>query len=67
MVYRRIDFNEEISELKKYTVCTWSGTEQKHLIVTLENKDGEKHNRRYHFTNKNEYSRFIRELRRLEV
>ena len=67
MVYLKINFNEEINELKKYTVCTWSGQRQKYLIVTIENQYGDKINRKYYFTDRKEYSHFISQLRKLEA
>ena len=67
MVYLKINFKEEISELKKYTVCTWSGQRQKYLIVTIENRNGDKINKKYYFTDRKEYSHFISELRKLEI
>ena len=66
-MYRKINFKEEILELKKFHICTWNGYKQKNLIVTIENGDGEKINRKYYFTDRSEYSRFIRELRKLEA
>lgn len=66
MVYRKINFQEEIDTLKKWRICAWSGYEQKHLIVTVENREGEKSNRRYYFTDKKEYSKFLKHLRKLE-
>lgn len=65
MMYRKIDLKEEIAELKKFDVVAWSGKELKHLIVTVEDRAGEKWNKKYYFTDRKDYSHFISKLRRL--
>lgn len=64
-MYKQIDTRLEISNLKKYRLCAWSGKKQKYLTVTVE-KNGEKYNLKYYFSNTKEYSSFNMALRRLE-
>ena len=63
-MYRKVDFDEELQELKKYRICAWMGHKLKFVIVTVENEEGEKYNRKYYFTERNEYSYFLKKLRR---
>lgn len=64
-MYRKVDFEEETSDLKKYKVCAWSGEKLKYVTVTVENNKCEKINRKYYFANTKEYTRFLRILRGL--
>ena len=67
--YTKISFKnraDEIAALKSYDICTWMGRHQKFLIVTVQNENGEKINKKFEFKTVNEYSWFIHQLRRLE-
>ena len=63
-MYKKIDFNEEIQRLKKLDVCAFSGRRNTHLTVTVETSQGME-NIEYYFSSHNEYSKFLKELRRM--
>lgn len=65
MMYKKLDKQHEINKLKEYTICAWSGKEQKFLIVTIEDSNGCKHNIHYYFTHSKDYSWFLQKLRKL--
>lgn len=64
-MYKQTDIGLEISRLKKLRLCAWTGRHQKYLTVTVEEND-EQYLIEYYFRTPNEYSKFIRFLRRLE-
>ena len=65
-MYRKLKFDEEVKELEECRVLSWSGYEQRNLVVTVEYGNGERENRTYLFNDRKEYSKFLRELRKLE-
>ena len=65
MLYRGIDFDQEIQDLKEHGVGAWGGKKQKYLTVSVYVDEGIE-NRKYYFPSKRDYTHFIDKLRRLE-
>jgi hypothetical protein len=61
-MYKKVDFDEEILEIRRKGIATFTGfhSDQK-IIITFDN--GEMNE--YYFTNSSEYNRFNRKLRKL--
>ena len=64
-MYKQVDYNVEVGDLKNYTVVAWSGKNLKYITVTLERSNGECFNRKYFFSSSKEYVRVNNLLRKL--
>lgn len=60
-MYVKVDQEDELDAIKELGLQAWSGRHQKYLNVTAGGNVI-----RYYFSSQREYTRFIRELRKLE-
>lgn len=60
-MYVKVDQASELEHIKMLGLQAWSGRKQKYLSVTAGSNV-----LRYYFSSQREYTRFIRELRKIE-
>lgn len=61
-MYKKVDFEEEIMEIRKKGIATYSEFKsEKKIIITFDNREMNE----YYFTNPDEYNKFNRKLRQI--
>lgn len=61
-MYVKVDHEDELDAIRSLGLQAWSGRHQKYLAVTAGGNVI-----RYYFSSQREYTRFIRELRKIET
>ena len=61
-MYKKVDFDEEILEIRRKGIATFTGfPSEKKIIITFDDREMNE----YYFTNSNEYNRFNKKLRKI--